>query len=221
MKTEKENDKTKKKVGKEKSSKEREKDKKGSSVPSTPTTKKSLKAHLTNNRLFKVPDIDLNNLKLSCFFNSSKNIAALKNKKEENTSKSAEQLNASPTDISYEPKSSTSKTPPSSPKIKKPPPSMLDDIEEQQIVNQKHPLRCEKVDKLSEEKIIRNNSQGKNDRDREMRNKTVHARDEDSFSDIEVEVIHIIIFFYFILFYICLHPSHITQFESIKKNLIL
>ncbi|KAL7047368.1 hypothetical protein ACKWTF_002885 [Chironomus riparius] len=187
LKNEKEGEKTKKKVGKEKASKEKDKDKKGNSVPSTPTTKKSLKAHLTNNRLFKVPDIDLNNLKLSCFFNSSKNIAALKNKKEENTSKSAEQLNAPPTDISYEPKPSTSKTPPSSPKIKKPPPSMLDDIDEQQIVNQKHPLRCERVDKLSEEKIIRNNSQGKNDRDREMRNKTVHARDEDSFSDIEVE----------------------------------
>lgn len=184
----------KKKIGKpEKQPKD---NKKGNSVPSTPTTKKSLKAHLTNKRLFKVPDIDLNNLKLSCFFSSSKNIAALKSKKDvENTSKSAEQLN----EVSYEstppPQSKTPissmKTPPSSPKIKKPPPQMsLDNIEEQ-IVNQKYPAKCEKViEKMNEEKIIRSNSQGKIDRDREMRNKTVHARDEDSFSDIESEVIY-------------------------------
>lgn len=112
-------EKTKEKPSKEKASKE--KDKKGDSAPSTPTTKKSFKgalnAHLTNHKkLFKVPDIDLNHFsKLSCFFSSNKNIAALKgSKKEETTSKSAEALNdASP---KASPKSSpTTKTPPLSP----------------------------------------------------------------------------------------------------------
>lgn len=99
---------------KEKSSK---KEKKGDSAPSTPTTKKSFKAHLSNHKkLFKVPDIDLNHFsKFSCFFSSNKNIAALKSKKEDAKSKSAEALN----DLS--PKSSpkaspTSKSPPNSPK---------------------------------------------------------------------------------------------------------
>lgn len=104
--------KVKEKPSKEKASKE----KKGDSAPSTPTTKKSFKAHLTNHKkLFKVPDIDLNNLKFSCFFSSNKNIAALKGKKDEITSKSAEALNQpSPKDS---PKSSpTTKTPPASPK---------------------------------------------------------------------------------------------------------
>lgn len=59
---------------KEKPSKERTKDKKG--ALDSPTTKKSFKSHLTSHKkLFKVPDIDLNNLKFSCFFNSNKNIA--------------------------------------------------------------------------------------------------------------------------------------------------
>lgn len=94
------------------------KEKKGDSAPSTPTTKKSFKAHLSNHKkLFKVPDIDLNHFsKFSCFFSSNKNIAALKsNKKEDTTSKSAEALN----DLSPKssPKSSpTTKSPPSSPK---------------------------------------------------------------------------------------------------------
>lgn len=99
-------------------SKDKDKDKKGDSAPSTPTTKKSFKAHLTNHKkLFKVPDIDLNHFsKFSCFFSSNKNIAALKSaKKEENTSKSAEALNESSPKAS--PKSSpTTKSPPSSPK---------------------------------------------------------------------------------------------------------
>ena len=102
---------------KDKSSKEKaSKEKKGDSAPSTPTTKKSFKAHLSNHKkLFKVPDIDLNHFsKLSCFFSSSKNIA-LKGKKDENTSKSAEALNQpSPKES---PKSSPlTKTPPASPK---------------------------------------------------------------------------------------------------------
>jgi hypothetical protein len=97
---------TKEKPAKEKSSKKDKDD----SAPSTPTTKKSFKAHLTNHKkLFKVPDIDLNHFsKFSCFFSSNKNIAALKgSKKDENTSKSAEALN--------DPSHST-KTPPESPK---------------------------------------------------------------------------------------------------------
>lgn len=107
-------EKVKEKPSKEKSSKE----KKGDSAPSTPTTKKSFKAHLSNHKkLFKVPDIDLNHFsKFSCFFSSNKNIAALKgSKKEDSTSKSAEALNESSPKAS--PKSSpTTKSPPSSPK---------------------------------------------------------------------------------------------------------
>ncbi|CRK92821.1 CLUMA_CG006261, isoform B [Clunio marinus] len=103
---------------KEKSGKEKGKDKKEKekvdSTPSTPTAKKSFKAHLYNHKkLFKVPDIDLNHFsKFSCFFSSNKNIAALKgNKKEDITSKSAEELNEP------SPKSSpTTKSPPTSPK---------------------------------------------------------------------------------------------------------
>ena len=60
---------------KEKSS---SKDKKSNSdsAPSTPTIKKSFRSHLPNHKkLFKVPDIDLNHLKFSCFFSSNKNIA--------------------------------------------------------------------------------------------------------------------------------------------------
>ena len=67
------------------SSKDKDKDKKGSSdsAPSTPTIKKSFRSHLPNHKkLFKVPDIDLNHLKFSCFFSSNKNIAL-------NSSKSA------------------------------------------------------------------------------------------------------------------------------------
>lgn len=105
-----------KKGGKDKSSKE--KDKKGNnSAPSTPTTMKSFKAHLSNHKkLFKVPDIDLNNLKLSCFFN--KNIAALKGKKEESISKSVEALNAAEPSSSSK-SSPTTKNPPAS--LKTPP----------------------------------------------------------------------------------------------------
>lgn len=103
---------------KEKPSKEKAgKEKKGDSAPSTPTTKKSFKAHLSNHKkLFKVPDIDLNRMKFSCFFSSNKNIAALKGaKKEESTSKSAEALNEPSPKAS--PKSSpTTKSPPASPK---------------------------------------------------------------------------------------------------------
>lgn len=59
---------------KEKPLKEKSKDKKA--ALDSPTTKKSFKSHLTSHKkLFKVPDIDLNNLKFSCFFNSNKNIA--------------------------------------------------------------------------------------------------------------------------------------------------
>lgn len=104
------------KKGKDKS---KDKDKKGnSSTPSTPTTKKSLKAHLINQqkKLFKVPDIDLNNLKFSCLFSSNK-IAALKGKKEESTTKSAETLN--------EPSSSSKSSPKSSPTTKSPPTSSI------------------------------------------------------------------------------------------------
>jgi hypothetical protein len=101
------------KKGKEKS---KDKDKKGnSSAPSTPTTKKSLKAHLINQKkLFKVPDIDLN--KFSCLFSSNK-IAALRGKKEESTTKSAEALN--------EPSSSSKSSPKSSPTTKSPPTSSI------------------------------------------------------------------------------------------------
>lgn len=104
---------------KEKSSKDKDKaskEKKGDSAPTTPTVKKSLKAHLTNHKkLFKVPDIDLNHLKFSCFFSSNKNIALKGAKKEEITSKSAEAINESSPKSS--PKSSpTTKSPPESPK---------------------------------------------------------------------------------------------------------
>lgn len=96
----------------------KDKDKKGNnSAPSTPTTMKSFKAHLSNHKkLFKVPDIDLNNLKLSCFFN--KNIAALKGKKEESVSKSVEALNAAEPSSSSK-SSPTTKNPPAS--LKTPP----------------------------------------------------------------------------------------------------
>lgn len=100
---------------KEKPPKDKSKEKKGDSAPSTPTTKKSFKAHLSNHKkLFKVPDIDLN--KFSCFFSSSKNIAALKgSKKTENVSKSAEALNL-PSPKASPKNSPTTKTPPASPK---------------------------------------------------------------------------------------------------------
>lgn len=111
-------EKVKEKSSKKDKEKEKEKEKKGDSAPSTPTTKKSFKAHLSNHKkLFKVPDIDLNHFsKFSCFFSSNKNIAALKaSKKEDTTSKSAEALNESSPKSS--PKSSpTTKSPPSSPK---------------------------------------------------------------------------------------------------------
>lgn len=59
---------------KEKKEKDKDKDK-DNSAPSTPVTKKSFRHHLTNHKkLFKVPDIDLNNLKLSCLF-STKHLA--------------------------------------------------------------------------------------------------------------------------------------------------
>lgn len=102
---------------KEKPSKDKSgKDKKRDNSASAPTAKKSLKAHLSNHKkLFKVPDIDLNNLKFSCFFSSNKNITALnssKQKKEEPISKSVDALNDSPKS------SQTSKSPPSSPSHK-------------------------------------------------------------------------------------------------------
>lgn len=100
---------------KEKPPKDKSKEKKGDSAPSTPTTKKSFKSHLTNHKkLFKVPDIDLN--KFSCFFSSNKNIAALKvSKKTDNVSKSAEALNQ-PSPKASPKNSPTTKTPPASPK---------------------------------------------------------------------------------------------------------
>lgn len=106
-------EKAKEKPAKEKASKE----KKGDSAPSTPTTKKSFKAHLSNHKkLFKVPDIDLNRMKFSCFFSSNKNIAALKgNKKEEIISRSAEALNE-PSPKASSKSSPTTKSPPASPK---------------------------------------------------------------------------------------------------------
>lgn len=133
---------------KEKPSKEKaNKEKKGDSAPSTPTTKKSFKAHLSNHKkLFKVPDIDLNRMKFSCFFSSSKNIAALKgSKKEEIISKSAEALNDPSPKTS--PKSSpTTKSPPASPKKLLKSDSKVDKIE-----------KIEKVEKV-EEKLDKSNS---------------------------------------------------------------
>lgn len=103
---------------KDKSPKEKpSKEKKSDSAPSTPTTKKSFKAHLSNHKkLFKVPDIDLNRMKFSCFFSSNKNIAAIKGSKKDNVaSRSAEALNEMSPNSS--PKASpTAKSPPSSPK---------------------------------------------------------------------------------------------------------
>lgn len=124
--------------------KEKEKEKKGDSAPSTPTTKKSFKAHLSNHKkLFKVPDIDLNHFsKFSCFFSSNKNIAALKSKKEDAKSKSAEALNDSSPKSS--PKSSpTTKSPPSSPK--------------KLLKGESKVEKIEKVEKL-EEKLEKSNS---------------------------------------------------------------
>lgn len=131
--------------GKEKSAKEKaSKEKKGDSAPSTPTVKKSFKAHLSNHKkLFKVPDIDLNHFsKFSCFFSSNKNIAALKgSKKLEATSKSAEALNE--ISIKDSPKSSpTTKSPPASPK--------------KLLKSESKPEKLEKIEKVDEKLDKRN-----------------------------------------------------------------
>lgn len=166
-----------------KSGKGKEKEKKSGSVPSTPTTKKSLKAHLSNHKkLFKVPDIDLNNLKFPCFFSSHKNIAALKNKKNDVTSKSAEALNA----IEIEPlsppsksssKSSSSKTPPASPK--KPLKS-----EESSNKNEKTNEKIEKP--IEQEKFFPKNIN--KDGNNTNRENVEYFTDTENFSDAEFEV---------------------------------
>lgn len=137
--------------GKEKPVKEKaSKEKKGDSAPSTPTVKKSFKAHLTNHKkLFKVPDIDLNHFsKFSCFFSSNKNIAALKgSKKLEATSKSAEALN----EISL--KDSPKSSPKSSPTTKSPPASP-----KKFFKSESKPEKLEKIEKV-DEKLERKNVQ--------------------------------------------------------------
>lgn len=126
-------EKAKEKPSKEKASKE----KKGDSAPSTPTTKKSFKAHLSNHKkLFKVPDIDLNRMKFSCFFSSNKNIALKGSKKEEAISKSAEALNEPSPKAS--PKSSpTTKSPPASPKKLLKSESKVDKVEKLEKIEEK------------------------------------------------------------------------------------
>jgi hypothetical protein len=164
-----------KKGGKDKT---KEKEKKGGgssgSVPSTPTTKKSLKAHLSNHKkLFKVPDIDLNNLKFSCFFSSNKNIAALKAKKDDSTSKSAEALNApEPSSSKSSPKSSpTTKSPPSS-AMKTPPASPKKPLKGNDIVKSER----------EQEKSFANDSNSAN------RGNVEYFTDNENFSDAEFEV---------------------------------
>ncbi|KAG5679370.1 hypothetical protein PVAND_008939 [Polypedilum vanderplanki] len=164
-----------------KSGKVKEKEKK-SAVPSTPTTKKSLKAHLSNHKkLFKVPDIDLNNLKFPCFFSSHKNIAALKNKKNDVTSKSAEALNiieteplsSPPTPSKSTSKSSSSKTPPASPKK----PLKGDEITKNEKTN-------EKIEKpIDQEKFFPKNF----NKDGTNRENVEYFTDNENFSDAEFE----------------------------------
>jgi hypothetical protein len=164
--------------------KDKEKDKKGNnnSAPSTPTTKKSLKAHLSNHKkLFKVPDIDLN--KFSCFFSSSKNIAALKGKKDDDTSKSAEALNATASNIA-EPSSSKSSSPKSSPVTKSPP------IMQSSLANKTPPLSPKKI--AMEEKNIISGSKINSNRvmgsGSTIQSSIEQFPNEDSISDVEFEV---------------------------------
>jgi hypothetical protein len=157
------------------------KDKKGNSVPSTPTTKKSLKAHL-NKKLFKVPDIDLNSLKFPCFFSSHKNIAALKGKKDDNTSKSAEALNAEPSSSSKSsPKSSpTTKSPPV---LKTPPSSPKKPLKSNDIVAAKSEKACEKIEHEKSTKTNSNDSMSSPNRPN-----VEYFTDNENFSDGEFEV---------------------------------
>lgn len=169
----------------------KEKSKGNSSAPSTPTTKKSLKEHLSNHKkLFKVPDIDLNNLKFSRLFSSNK-IAALKGKKEDSVTKSAEALN--------EPPSSSKSSPKSSPTTKSPPTSSLASATKTPPLSPKKIVKSEsKSDKLAQERAnaeaaaieeakYEKNNNIKIDNDEEF---DEGCEEEESISDDEFQVIY-------------------------------
>lgn len=180
-----------KKASKEKS-KSKDSEKKGNSAPPTPTTKKSLKAHLSNHKkLFKVPEIDLN--KFSCFFSSHKNIAALKGKKEDSTSKSAEALNAidQPSSSKSSPKSSpTTKNPPPSPSTsavgKTPPSSPKKPIKGNEFSKNEKNVQEERFEKSFSSRTATNRTMGSGST---IQSSSEFPKDEDSISDNEFEVI--------------------------------
>jgi hypothetical protein len=199
---EKPKEKEKESKSKDKSSSKEKKEKEASS----PTSKKSsFRAHLVNHKkLFKVPDIDLNNLKLSCLFSSTRNMAIGHSKNRINTTPPKTPTSAAP------------ETPPAGAKKSKSADNIFSnkplELKEKKIVRQEKqpaksekPVKPEKPEKSVEksEKLEKFEKMQQKERDRTVNSRSsgmnVQSSSENfvedtsahsnSISDVEYEVI--------------------------------